>query len=173
MPVDPAKLDIVFYPDPVLRRTAQEIESISEEVCAVAERMIALMHAVRGVGLAAPQVGLPWRLFVANPSLEEGEDRVFINPVLREFSEVVESAEEGCLSLPEVRGEILRPVSVTIEAKGLDEEIFSMTSDALPARVWQHETDHLNGVLIIDKMSPMDKLASRRKLKNLESQFAG
>jgi peptide deformylase len=170
MTVAAEKLKIVRYPDPILRAKARPLTDITEEIRAVARRMIELMHEAEGVGLAAPQVGLSWRLFVANATGEEGDDRIFVNPTLTAPSEQIDAREEGCLSIPDVRGEIRRPKAITIEA--LDEfgRPFTLTSDALPARIWQHETDHLDGILIIDRMSTLDKLANRRKLKGLEER---
>lgn len=170
MPVDSQKLRIVLHPDPVLRQVAQPIEQVDDEVRAVARRMLELMHEAPGVGLAAPQVGLSWRMFVANDNPEAGAetDRVFINPELVEPSREVESAEEGCLSLPHIRAEIRRPQAITIHATDLQGERFSLTSDTLAARIWQHETDHLDGVLILDHMSPIDRMANRRAIKALE-----
>jgi peptide deformylase len=172
MPVDPAKLAIVNYPASVLRLKAKPIRAVTDEIKIVALRMLQLMHEAPGVGLAAPQVGLSWRMFVANHSGEPGDDRVFINPVLSEPTRNVEDYEEGCLSLPEIRADIRRPKGITISALGLDGLPFTLTSDELPARIWQHETDHLDGVLIIDRMSPGDRTALRRKIKELEEAAA-
>ena len=169
MPVDPLSLRIVTYPDPVLRQPAEAVTEFNDEVRGVAHRMLELMREAPGVGLAAPQVGLSWRVFVANPTGEPGDDRVFINPEIVEASRDVAAMEEGCLSLPEIRGEVQRPRRVTVRAIDLDGERFELTSDELPARVWQHEIDHLDGVLIIDKMTRMDRLANRRPLKALEA----
>jgi peptide deformylase len=126
------------------------------------------MHEAPGVGLAAPQVGIPWRLFVANPTGEPADDRAFINPVLSRPSREMHDRDEGCLSLPEITAQIRRPKAITVTATDLDGREFALTSDDLPARIWQHETDHLDGVLIIDRMTPMDRLANARKLKELE-----
>ncbi|MEX2212621.1 MAG: peptide deformylase [Phycisphaeraceae bacterium] len=168
MAIDPNKLEIVNYPHPVLRAKAKTVAEITDEVRAVAIKMLQLMHEAPGVGLAAPQVGLSWRLFVANPTGEPEDDRVFINPTLKEPSRNVEDYEEGCLSLPDIRADIRRPKAITITATGLDGKPFTLTSDELPARVWQHEYDHLDGVLILDRMSPADKIAVRKKIKELE-----
>ncbi len=168
MAVAPEKLVIVHYPASVLRQVAAPLRAVNDEVRAVAMRMLHLMHQAPGVGLAAPQVGLPWRMFVANHTGEPGDDLVFINPVLSEATRVTEDYEEGCLSLPEIRATIRRPRGITITALGLDGNTFSLSSDDLPARIWQHETDHLDGVLILDRMSPGDRTALRRKIKELE-----
>lgn len=169
MPVDASKLQIVNYPHAVLRQVAQSIDSVTDEVRDVATKMIELMHLAPGVGLAAPQVGLPWRMFVANASGEAGDDFVFINPVLSNPSRDVEDYEEGCLSLPSIKAEIRRPKAITITATNLEGEEISLTSDELPARIWQHETDHLDGVLIIDRMTAADRRANRKLIKELEA----
>ncbi len=168
MPVDPSRLVILHHPAPVLRQKAEPVDPASAEVRAVAERMIQLMHEAPGVGLAAPQVGLPWRLFVANWTGEEGDDHVFFNPELSELSRDVERNDEGCLSLPKVTVEVMRSVGATVTATGLDGQRFSLTEEGFGARVWQHESDHLDGVLILDKMSRLDKLANRRAVAELE-----
>jgi len=168
MPVDPQTLAIVHYPDPVLREKARPIEQVTDEVKAVAQRMIELMHQAPGVGLAAPQVGLNWRMFVANPTGEAGDDRVYINPELSELVGGDAARDEGCLSLPGVTVEVTRPAHATIHATNLDGQTFQDSADDLLARIWQHEYDHLDGVLIIDKMSAMDRMANKRAIKELE-----
>ncbi|MAE61361.1 MAG: peptide deformylase [Planctomycetaceae bacterium] len=167
------RLHIVTYPHPSLRRKAAAVDAVTDEVRAVAARMLELMHEARGVGLAAPQVDLPWRLFVANPTGEPEDDHVYINPVLREPSPETIARTEGCLSIPEVEGEITRPVAVSIEALDADGNPVTERSDELIARIWQHETDHLDAVLIIDRMTPMDKTANRRSLKEMEGRAGG
>lgn len=171
MPIDPAKLKIVLYPDPVLRQKAKPIAAITDEVRAVAFRMIELMHEAPGIGLAAPQVGLSWRMFVACPSTDRSDDMVFINPVLSAPGRSLEDYEEGCLSLPQITGEIRRPKSITIDATAIDGSPIHMTSDELPARVWQHEYDHLDGTLILDRMPPIDRMACERQLKEMEASY--
>lgn len=169
MSVKIEQLRVLYYPDPVLRRKAEPITEITDEVRDVARRMIELMHEHRGVGLAAPQIGIPWRLFVANPTAEVGQDEVFINPKLT-LGEQIDVREEGCLSLPGIHADIRRPVQATVEAVNLEGEPIRLESDELPARVWQHETDHLNGVLIIDKMSETDRAANKRVLRDLKAR---
>lgn len=171
MPVKVEKLKIVHWPDPVLREKARPVPEVTDEVRAVAARMIELMHEAEGVGLAAPQVGLSWRMFVANGSGEEGDDRVFINPELADPGDEVAVHTEGCLSLPHVTAEIRRPKRITVRATDLEGNRFEMMSEELAARIWQHETDHLDGVLIIDRMGTLDKLASRRAIKELEAKY--
>lgn len=168
MAVDHEQLAIVHYPHEVLRLKAQEIAAVTDEVQAVATKMIELMHQAPGVGLAAPQVGLPWRMFVANPTGEEGDDRVYINPELSGAGGGNAARDEGCLSLPGITVEVSRPNQITIRATNIDGQAFEESGDDLLARIWQHEYDHLDGILIIDKMSPMDRMANKRAIKELE-----
>ena len=168
MAIDPEQLTIVHYPHDVLRQKAKPITSVTEEVKAVTAKMIELMHQAPGVGLAAPQVGLPWRMFVANPTGEPGDDRVYINPQLTGATGGNAARDEGCLSLPGITVEVTRPTEITIRATNLDGEAFEDSGGDLIARIWQHEYDHLDGILIIDKMSPMDRMANKRAIKELE-----
>ena len=169
MPVDPEKLDIVLYPDPVLRQKAQPIEAINDEIRAIGARMVDLMHQAPGVGLAAPQVGLALRMFVANPTGDPEDDRIYINPQIVDRQGPSVPCEEGCLSLPDINVEVSRPGTVTIRAiNELGQEI-EETAEGLLARIWQHEYDHLDGVLIIDNMSMIDRMANRRAIRELEN----
>lgn len=180
MAVDPARLRIVQYPDPMLRARARRVERIDEEVCAVAARMIELMHEAEGVGLAAPQVGLSWRLFVAHvppneqrspdadPPTALAEPMVYVNPVLSNLTGPVQPCEEGCLSIPDIAGEVLRPAIATVAATDLAGRAFTQTGAGLLARCWQHEADHLDGVLILDRMTQMARLKNRATVRELE-----
>lgn len=169
MPIDLAKLKIVHYPHPVLRRKAKPIGEITNEVRAVADRMVELMDEANGVGLAAPQVGLEWRMFVTCVTRDPDDTRIFINPKLSSHARDQEEYEEGCLSLPNLNALIRRPIGITIDALDLQGQPFTLSSDELDARVWQHEYDHLDGVLIIDRMSQIDRIGHRDTLKQLET----
>ena len=169
MAVDPAALRILHYPDPALRTRAVAVDPRDETVRAVARRMIELMHEAEGVGLAAPQVGLGWRVFVTNAREADPVDRVFINPVVTLHRGEMISEEEGCLSLPDIHVQVRRQVDAEISAIDLDGEPFSLSADGFLSRVWQHEFDHLEGTLIIDRMSPIDRLATRKVLRALET----
>ena len=182
MPLDPESLVIVSYPASVLRERARPVEVVTEEVRRVAERMFRLMEEAEGVGLAAPQVGLSWRMFVAHVPEDPEEERsatsdpvsatlapqVYINPELSAPEGIVEPYDEGCLSLPGISGEVLRPPRITITATGLDGSRFSVRGEGLLARCWQHELDHLDGVLILDRMSQLSRLKARKAIKDLE-----
>ena len=170
MSIDLASLRIVHYPDPILRRRAKPLREIDDEVRDVARRMIELMIEEEGVGLAAPQVGLPWRLFVCrDPDAPDACAEIYANPVLRLHGEPA-SREEGCLSLPEIRAPIRRPAAAVLQALDLEGRPVERSDEGFMARVWQHEFDHLNGVLIIDRMSPLDRLAARKALRTLEAE---
>lgn len=168
MALDVSKLQIIMYPDPILRKKASEIAVIDDTVHAVAERMIQLMRQVNGAGLAAPQVGLDWRMFVVEGQDEE-DAQVFINPKVTPISRDLVAHEEGCLSLPGITADVRRPSAVRIVSQNLDGQEVTLESEDFPARVWQHEFDHLEGVLIIDRMSPLDRLATRKTLKEMRA----
>ena len=179
MTIDPSKLRIELYPTEVLRTKAPEIEA-NDEIRAVADRMVNLMKGADGIGLAAPQVGLSWRLFVAHVPPHEGDiddpdypcnsvdPQAFINPEIIESSNDLEPFDEGCLSLPGITGEVRRPSRVTMKATDLDGNEITIKASGLLARCWQHEIDHLDGVLILDKMSQMSRLKNRARIKAME-----
>ena len=114
------KLSVVWYPDPVLRKVTEPINNITDEIIDIAHQMLQIMHDEPGVGLAAPQVGLSLRMFVANPTGEDNDDHVYINPVLTQPTPVTTSMEEGCLSFPGIYAQIMRPIGITITATDLN-----------------------------------------------------
>lgn len=166
-------MQLVIYPDPFLKKRAAPVETIDAELRGRVAEMLQTMYEEHGVGLAAPQVGWGVRLFVMNPQgVEEPEAaRVFINPRIldREGSAV---DEEGCLSIPDVRGRVERATRVTVEAQDLDGVVFREDFEHLAARIVQHESDHLDGILFISRLSEADRLAVRRGLKKLEKEHA-
>lgn len=164
------QIHIVHYPHPVLRKKAAPIQGVDEDLRKLAQRMLELMRAHDGVGLAAPQVNVPVRLFVMNHTGEPEDDRVYINPVISE-PEGHEDDEEGCLSIPGINVQIRRAKQCKLTAMTLDGETIEHEASDLEARVIQHETDHLNGTLILDRMGPTDKIATRKTLKALEEVF--
>jgi len=181
MAVDPQKLRIEIYPAPCLRERAREVGEITPEVRHVVARMAELMVEAEGIGLAATQVGVPWRIFVCRVPASErwspdddpptANDRLeaFINPVIEAIG-APEADEEGCLSLPDIRGDVLRSPQVTISATDVEGNWFTRTAGGLLARCWQHELDHLDGVLILDRMTQMGRLKNRAALRALERQ---
>lgn len=144
-------LNILTLGNDVLRKKCATIAVFDKKLEDLAVAMIDSMHAHDGVGLAGPQVGVEKRLFVCH--VPEDEPRIFINPDIIGTSEEILSYEEGCLSIPGVYSEVLRPKSITLQAWTLEGRPFKMEAEGLLARVIQHEMDHLKGILFIDHLS--------------------
>ena len=168
--IDLEKLRILYYPDPILREVCRPVEQFDGTIRGLVERMFELMRAQKGIGLAAPQVGVLVRIFVCNSTGEPGDDLVCINPELFDLSGV-EEREEGCLSLPEVNVPIRRATQVHMRACDETGQPYERDGEDLLARIWQHETDHLDGRLIVDYMSEASQIANRRVLKQLQAEF--
>jgi len=174
---DPAAigpLALVEFPHPALRRPAKPLVRLDDAVREAAARMFEIMYEAQGIGLAANQVALPYRMFVVNCAGERGagEEHVFINPVLsRPRGTAVK--EEGCLSLPGVRMDVRRPQRIVVEAWSLDGEPLTFDLDGLFARVVQHECDHLEGRLFTDRLPEAAALEVRGQLDSLAQVFAG
>lgn len=168
--IDTAKLRIIKYPDPRLRQVCEPVTHFDDSLRALALRMLELMHDAKGVGLAAPQVGVLSRMFVCHAIADPEDHMILVNPELADLQGQA-VGEEGCLSIPDVTVEIRRAESCTILAQDLNGEPVRATGVDLVARCWQHECDHLNGRLITDRMSEADKIANRRVLKTLEAEF--
>ena len=152
------------YGDRVLRMKAREVDGFDDDLLRLVERMTALMHEANGVGLAATQVGVLQRLFVF---VDEGEDRVLVNPVITKVSSDAEVEDEGCLSLRGVLVPVERPKAVTIEGLDATGEMIELALELPSSRVVQHELDHLDGVLIIDRT---DEDSRRTALATLRPQ---
>ncbi len=150
------------YGDPALRMKAREVETFDDDLARLAERMTALMHDANGVGLAATQVGVLRRMFVFD---DEGEDRVLVNPVITESSKDVETDDEGCLSLRNVLVPVERAKKVTIEGLDVAGDPVTYVLELTTARVVQHELDHLDGVLIIDRTDDASRRAALAALR--------
>jgi peptide deformylase len=163
-------LKIIHWPDPRLKTVSRPVTAFDESLRSLAGRMLMLMREHKGVGLAAPQVGVNLRLFVINPTGKPEDDRVYVNPELVD-PDGSEEGEEGCLSLPEITTEVLRSKSFRIRAQDLQGKAFEQAETGYVARIWQHELDHLNGRLILDHMGPLAKLGARKKLKELEAEY--
>jgi peptide deformylase len=150
------------YGDPALRMRANEVESFDDELLRLTERMIGLMHDAEGIGLAATQVGILRRFFVFT---DDGEDRVLVNPVLTSAGAELELSEEGCLSLGPVRVPVERPTEVTIEGRDAGGGQVVLELQGLAARVVQHELDHLDGKLVLDRTDPESKREALARLR--------
>ena len=180
------KLPILQYGDPILRMRGKRLEKIDERIREITQNMIETMHAANGVGLAAQQVGEALQLTVLDVSQVEdrpstmklnGEDvdpkaampLVLINPELKLAGEM-ELATEACLSFPEITGEIERPKSVFARARTLDWSEIEIEASGLLGRAIQHEVDHLNGILFIDRMNSAAKAALSSRLKRMQKE---
>ena len=167
-------VDLIVWPDPRLRKKCLAIEPYDDHARAVAsalaERMFEVMREHKGVGLAASQVGVLARMFVMNATGEPEDDRVIINPVLSE-PDGTEEAEEGCLSLPKINTPVIRSEYLRLQAIDLHGNPIDEVGEGFIARVWQHETDHLNGVLLLDKMGPTEKMRHRKAVRNLQDDW--
>ena len=157
-----AILKICKYPEPVLKKRALEVKKVSEADKRLIENMIETMKASGGVGLAANQVGISKRIFVFNPSEEDWRADAMINPVIikRRGSE---KTEEGCLSLPGISAEVRRYKSVLVEGLDIDGRHVRFEAKGLLARLIQHEVDHLDGKLFIDRLNPLRRMMSLRQ----------
>ncbi|MGK0187731.1 MAG: peptide deformylase [Verrucomicrobiales bacterium] len=179
--------DIVIYGNPVLREKCKPVTEITDEIRGLVEDMLDTMVAANGVGLAAPQVGIPIRLAVVDVSFDpecvsyfkvNGEDAVmedwmpliFMNPVLKLQGDR-EDDTEGCLSFPEMRADVRRPSEIKASLSIVDGEEIVIETDGLLARAIQHETDHLNGVLFVDRISTAEKIGLKRRIRLMQEEF--
>ena len=162
-------MTIHTYGDPVLRKKTEHITDFNDELKKFVEDMFETMYAAEGIGLAAPQVGKSIRVFVIDikPYDENEGKRVYINPEILEFGEEKSSWEEGCLSIPTVHEEVIRPKGVRIKYQTLDGETHEEWIDTFLARVIQHEFDHLEGVLFTDRLSSLKRSLLKKTLKKI------
>lgn len=166
-------LQIVQYPHPTLRHKSRPLKKVDAELRQIVTQMFDLMYEHGGVGLAANQVDLPYRLFVANETgdpQEKDAEHVFINPVLRKGRGQVED-EEGCLSIPDVRAPVLRSETIHVEAYDIEGNLYEGQAEGLMARILQHETDHLDGTLFIDRLGPAQLAGIKDRLAEFELAF--
>ncbi|MDR1580251.1 MAG: peptide deformylase [Synergistaceae bacterium] len=155
-----AVLNVLEYPDPALRVDASEVSEFGDELKKLVADLWETMYLSKGVGLAAPQVGRPVRLFVAD---WEGNRRVVANPSIIEI-EGTERVDEGCLSFPGIYEEVTRPARIRIIYRDENGERRDETAEGYLARVFAHETDHLNGRLLIDNLSALKRAFIRKKM---------
>ena len=166
-----APLQLRYYGDPVLRKRAEPVAEITEAERQLAEQMLMTLYATgNGIGLAATQVGVLKRLIIVDIGEEDDEDYeplVLFNPeLLSSDGEIV--AEEGCLSIPDVTADVKRPESIVVEGVNLQHETIRIEADGLLARVLQHEIDHLNGVLFIDRISGLKRRLLSEELTKIQ-----
>jgi peptide deformylase len=160
-----ARREIRVIGDPVLREHAQEVTAFDRSLRKLAKRMIRIIHDAPGVGLAAPQIGVLQRLLVYDV---DDDPQALVNPMLDEFSDEIEESDEGCLSVPGVTMPVERPVSLRVRGFDASGEPVEYRADGLKARVIQHEFDHLEGVLIVDRTTRSARAAALRELRDRE-----
>ena len=166
-------MDILPYPHPALRWKSQPVREINAALRQTVAEMFSLMYAAQGIGLASNQVGIPQRFFILNLTsdpAEKDEELVFINPEIVKRKGTTEG-EEGCLSFPGLYGPVKRSDQVVIEAFDLKGQPFEMDLDELAARAVQHESDHLDGVLFIDRMTDVARRAVDAVVSDFEVQY--
>lgn len=167
-------LPLKYLGDPILREKTRDVERGGPDIRALAADMIATMWAKEGVGLAAPQVGRSERLFVYRTvKMQEGEGLALVNPVVLEVSEEVETDKEGCLSIPGIHADVTRPSRVRVRAMRLDGSTVEIEAEGLEARVFQHEIDHLDGVLFLDRLPRNSRRRLEREWEVIEEQLRG
>lgn len=166
-------MKIVLYPNPTLSIASTPLPEITDDVRSKIREMFKLMYELKGVGLAAPQVGWNVRLFVKNSQkgAQSANERVYINPEILELSGEKGDLGEGCLSLPFIWGRIRRHLGVRVRAQNEDGATFEETLEGLDAQAIQHEMDHLNGMLIVERFSPADLRQNSPYIRDLEKRW--
>ena len=163
-------LDIRVLGDPVLRKPTKTVTTITDELRQLIADMFETMYAAEGIGLAAPQVGRVERLAVVDV---DGAKFTLINPSVVSLQGEIEKAEEGCLSIPDIYGDIERPATVTIRAMDENGDEYEATGSELLGRCFQHEIDHLDGKLFIDYLSPLKRKAAMSKWEKEKVEYPG
>jgi peptide deformylase len=163
-------LPIRVLGDPVLRRKALPVARAGDELRRLVDDLFETMYAAHGIGLAAPQVGVSERLFVVDV---DGAKHVFVNPELVTLGAETAAGEEGCLSIPEVFADVVRPTTVTMRGHTLEGDPFELTADALLGRCLQHEFDHLEGKLFPDHLSFLKRRRAMAEWARMEKEFPG
>ena len=169
----PEKLtfELALFPSPILRKIARPVEAFDEELKAIVTAMLERMRESQGVGLAAPQVGIGKRILVLNATGEPDDDLVLVNPAIVERSGTPVRFEEGCLSFPDIYAEVERPENCAVEAFDTEGNAFREEHGGFVSRIIQHEYDHLEGILLVDRMSPADKVRHRGALGELVERY--
>jgi peptide deformylase len=169
MTIDVEKCRITHYPAQVLGKASQPVEKIDDNIRRLAARMLDIMIEQKGIGLAAPQAGVPLRLFIISLDGSRENVRAYVNPTVKPEGPLVEN-EEGCLSVPGIFTKIKRYSQATVTATDLDGKNFTEKGEGLYARALQHEFDHIEGVTIVNRMPMTARIAHRKQLKMLEEE---
>jgi len=165
------ELKLTLYPAPVLRRVAEPVAAFDAGVEELVAGMLEIMRSSKGVGLAAPQVGLQKRILVLNPTGEPADDLALVNVQILDRFGPESTFEEGCLSFPEIYAEVVRPETCRVRAFTPKGEPLEREFSGFESRILQHEYDHLEGVLLVDRMSPADKHRHRAALEALVERY--
>jgi peptide deformylase len=168
---EPLEFTVTLYPAPVLRKVAEPVAAFDDELKRIVAAMFERMTASQGVGLAAPQVGLRRRILVLNPTGEPADALTLVNPTIVDRSGPATSFDEGCLSFPGIYAEVQRPDRCTVEAFDAEGKPLRAEYSGFVSRIVQHEYDHLEGVLLVDRMSPADKLRNKAALDELVDRY--
>lgn len=160
--------EIRKYGDPILREVAQKVEKVDDEILKILDNMVETMYSTKGVGLAAPQVGISKRIFVCDQG--DGVIRKIINPVITPLTDTLIDCEEGCLSVPGIYKKVQRPEKIKIEYMNEKGEEVTEEVEGFLAIIMQHEYDHLEAVLFVDRISPIAKRMISKKLQNLKKE---
>ncbi len=158
---------LVYYGNETLKQIAEEVTGIDGKLIKLIDSMYKVMYKNRGIGLAAPQVEVSKRLIILDIEDSGGPAMTLINPVIKDFSDRTESYEEGCLSVPAIAADIVRPSEIFVTGLNADGDEVEIEADGLLARVLQHEIDHLNGKLFIDYLEPYERNELRSQLKKI------
>ncbi|WFB36784.1 peptide deformylase [Kiritimatiellota bacterium B12222] len=177
-------LPLCYYGNPILREKAQPVTTFDAELEKLGKDMIATMREEAGIGLAGPQIGKSLRIFTMEVPLDMDEDEagiphnlglesplVVVNPEIEEMGDLDEEMEEGCLSIPDVRGKVIRSFAIKLRYQDVKGEKKELELKGLAARCVQHEFDHLNGVLFIDYLSSVKKMSIKGKLKRIKQNY--
>jgi peptide deformylase len=164
-----AIMPVIKMDNPVLHQKAKRVRKIDDSIQKLIDNMIETMHDIEGMGLAAPQVGVPLQVVVIQ-SPDEEDVITLINPEIVKISEETEMMMEGCLSLPGYNGEIKRSTSITVKARDRQGKLIRIKGEGLLAQVLQHETDHINGIVFVDHLESIDEL---RKNEEDEEETGG
>lgn len=167
--IDIEKCQLTHYPADVLVRPASPVEKIDDNIRQLVEKMIDIMLKNKGIGLAAPQAGVPLRLFIISLDGDRNAVKVYINPTVTPIGDL-DDVEEGCLSVPGIYTKIRRYKKCKVTATNLDGTKFKEEVEGLYARALQHENDHINGVTIVSRMGQAAKIARRKQLKKLRDE---
>lgn len=174
MSIDTSEIGLRIYPDPILKQKAVPFSlPLPENIADVADAMLEIMYEHSGIGLAANQAGLLQRIIVFDLSEAGDEPEVLINPEIVHATKDKAKGEEGCLSLPGVNGHVSRHESVRVKGLDLDGQVVEHEASELLSAMFQHEIDHLDGILFIDRLGATGKMKIRRQLKEFEDSFSG